>query len=577
MLPDMTLYSMVGVAQRLNAASRGEQISNSLFGTPYAGLNHDFPSHLNAFCRLTGYAFGNQVELAMNTTVLPYFLRFRPARVHSEALTLMAGESVEQLKYKLGLPAGPSGASMPLRFCEECADTDTQAHGFAYWHRYHQLPGVLICQHHLIPLQQSTLRLDGRGRSCLYLPDDDEIQCSATAISPGKAKSILDRLAKLSAAALDHDLPGITSVSSFQDVYTYGLKQQGLLTASGRIRATEFVNRLSQQYRTISCFPPFDRIVGKASIEGMLRLVRKPRGCFHTACHLLLIDFLFGSWDLFAAAYRWEQQMELAFSTPAGDEHSVRQNLTRNTEPESDLRGRLMTMAARYRNGNSSLSALAKEIGTDVNTAMRWLGKLGLLDIPRRPHVLTTDIRAKILESLKRGEPLRDIARITGLSRSTVDRICNEQPGIQAQWREANKEWKRQRERRKFEAVIQRNPMATVQELRQTKGSGYSWLSRNDHEWLKASLPKTRAPRRTTVCQRKSRVDWNARDRECLLALEVLESTITFESWERLGPKALLRRLPRLSFVPRLDRLPQSDEKISSLLIIERKRRTDSV
>lgn len=47
-----------------------------------------------------------------------------------------------------------------LRFCSQCFEEDLQKYGEAYWHRTHQIPGVLVCLEHekllnnsLVPLQ----------------------------------------------------------------------------------------------------------------------------------------------------------------------------------------------------------------------------------------------------------------------------------------------------------------------------------------------------------------------------------------------------------------------------------------
>lgn len=563
MLPDMTLYSVVAMALRQNGAPRGEQISQTLFGSPWAGLRHDFPSHIVTFCQKTGNAFGDPIQVAMTATVLPYFLRFRPPELHAKAMALMFGDSVEPLKFVLGLPAGPSGASMPLRYCQECAEEDLRTYGVPYWHRQHQLPGVLICPHHLTALRQTLLRLDGRGRSGLFLPDDYEIQQSAKPVTPGKAKPLLGRLARLSAATLNQELLADYSISSLQAAYAHGLKQQGLLTSAGNVRATEFVDRLEKHYRAIADVAPFSRIISKAAVEGMLRLVRKPRVHFHTACHLLLVDFLFGDWDLFTSVYRWEQQMELPFDAPCNS-NLDRQLVER--APDANLEQCLTELAKRWRNGEGSLTSLAKTLEIDINTAMRWLGKLNLMEVPRRPKTLTLEVRAGIIESLKSGNPIHEIVRTSSISRSSIDRICNEEPNLHVLWQQANRDWKRQYERRKLEATVKQEPTISLTKLRQTHNSGYRWLSRHDRDWLKQNLPRGHPVRAARILPAKPRVDWSARDRECLTALRELEPTLQLESWERLKPQALLRRLPPLSFSPRLDRLPKSSAKIAALL-----------
>ncbi|TNC99127.1 MAG: transposition protein, TnsD-related protein [Gallionellaceae bacterium] len=556
---DMTIYSLVAIAHRWGGASRGEQVCNALFGSPGAGLRHDFPSHLDEFSHRTELAYGRPDELALNATVLPYFLRFRPPEVQAEAIALMRGETVEPLKFILGLPAGPSGASMPLCTCEDCIREDKDAHGFAYWHRQHQLPGAFVCTKHGSPVLQSSVRIDGRGRSTLFLPDDPEIVSTSASFITVLQQPLLQRLSILSAAALNSILPGGYSSQILLATYQHGLKQQGLLTKCGQVRAREFVKWLRDQYHSIASLEPFNRIVDECHVEGMLRLVRKPRGNFHSACHLLLIDALFGSWDRFSSVYEWEHQMELPLifqETPDSEESpSVCENETLVIE-----------LARRHKNGEGSVSALSKELGIDVNTAIRWLGKLGLLEIARRPKVLTHEIRAEIIQSIKCGEPFRQISMTFALSRATIDRICNEHPMLHETWRAASHERMRNVERQKLELLIRSSPDVTIAELRRAKNSGYSWLSRHDKEWLKSRSPLKTANRSRLVTKRRPRVDWSMRDHECLSALKNLEATLRFDDCERLKPMVVLRKIPNLSFSPRLDRLPESRALVIKIL-----------
>ncbi len=557
--PDMTLYSLVAIAHRWGGSSRGEQISQSLFGSPGAGLRHDFPSHLDEFSRRTESAYGQPDEIALNATVLPFFLRFRPPAVHVEALALMRGETVEPLKFILGLPAGPSGASMPLCTCEVCIREDKGAHGFAYWHRQLQLPGAFVCANHGVPILKSSIRIDGQGRSTLLLPDDPEVISTSTSIITDLQQPLLQRLSILSAAALNSTFPGEYSPQILLATYQHGLKQKCLLTKGGQVRAREFVKWLRDQYHSIAGLDPFNRIVDERHVEGMLRLVRKPRGNFHTVCHLLLIDALFGSWDNFTTVYAWERQMELPFllqeATEPGEVH-----------PLCEYETLVIELARRHKNGEGSVTALSRELGIDVSTAIRWLGKLGLVDVSRRSKVLTHEIRSEIIQSITHGEPFRKISKTFSFSRATIDRICNEQPKLHEVWCTASHDRVRKAEREKFELLIESSPDITRAELRQTKNSGYSWLSRHDKEWLKSRLPARKTHRNMPVTNRRSRVDWTLRDQECVSALKTLEATLRFENWERLKPMVVLRKIPNLSFSPRLERLPESRALVTQIL-----------
>lgn len=568
--PDMSFYSLLAVAKRLNGIGKAEQISQLLFSSSSSALRHDFPSNLDVFCRITGNAFGSPVEIATNITVLPYFLRFRAESVHYEAWKLMIGPTVEPLKFVLGLPPGPSGSMMPLCYCRECIDEDIRDIGYPYWHRKHQLPSVLVCPTHSTTLSYANLRADGRGRSGLFLPDEAQIQKYQSTPLLGRATPILARLSVLSTMTLEQNLSAPYSPESLRAAYLHGLKQQGLLTPSGHIKAREFIGRLTKNYETLSQLSPFDRIIGKDFAEGMLRLARKPRGNFHTASHLIMIDFLFGDWKLFNSVYLWEQQMDLPLE--AHNDFKLTSHNYHNLD--SNLEHRLLELANRFKNKEGSFSSIAKQLDININTAMRWLGKLGLIEIPRKPKILTSDIKNNVIYLLKQGLPLKAIAYQSGLSSSTIDRVCSEQPNLQQLWRAAKKEWKRNKVREKFSMFLINNPALTQTELRQNSDSGYCWLYRHDLDWLSKNLPQKQPIKRIQIFPTKPRINWGKRDDECLAALKTINIS-NLQSWERIKSKAILRRLPKLSFSPRLNKLPKSSAWVTIMLSTLNRLRTD--
>lgn len=549
-LPDMTLYSVLSLVERLNGKSRAEEVSQILFGSRTAGLRHDFSSHLDEFCERTDYAYGDPEAVALHYTLLPYFLGFHGDAVRLKALSLMRGTSVERLKFILGLPAGPSRACLPLCYCKACASADLRNFGVSYWHRSHQAPGVFVCPEHGIPLCVSTRRIDGIGRSRLLLPLDSAIVDSSSQVMTGDGYEILLRLARLVPWLLDPHSSGYTSPELLHSAYLHGLKQNGMLTRRGRIRANEFQNWLCERYASIASFEPFSRIIAPANVASMLKLVRKPKRHFHTIRHLILIDALFGNWELFESVYGWERQMHLPLET------------IKNPPPAPEAisnKALAIEIARRYHLGQGSVSSIARQIGLDVSSAIRWLGKLELIDTPKRPRVLHDELRSKISDALQKGLPQAEIVKMYGISLATIDRICHENPQLYQKWRYASHERKKQVARNKLEAFLQAHHDAPILTIRQEVGASYSWLYRHDRQWIRSRLaiPKNRLPARSQPI-RQQRVDWDARDNECLLALQTNESSLTFSNHERLEPMVVLRKLPKLSFIPRLDRLPKS-------------------
>ncbi|MBL9171883.1 MAG: hypothetical protein JNN07_29400, partial [Verrucomicrobiales bacterium] len=106
---------------------------------------------------------------------------------------------------------------------------------------------------------------------------------------------------------------------------------------------------------------------------------------------------------------------------------------------------------------------------------------------------------------------------------------------------------------------------ATMPVVRATTGIGYSWLLRHDRLWLRSRVRKSV---RTGMAEHKRvpRVDWSGRDAQCLAALQIVAESLELSANEILKAPAILRRLPKLPFKPRLERLPESRKYIESLL-----------
>lgn len=50
-----------------------------------------------------------------------------------------------------------------LKFCPECLEEDTQKYGELYWHRMHQVPGILVCLTHGSVLHDSCVEIESKG------------------------------------------------------------------------------------------------------------------------------------------------------------------------------------------------------------------------------------------------------------------------------------------------------------------------------------------------------------------------------------------------------------------------------
>ncbi|MDE2599042.1 MAG: TniQ family protein [Rhodocyclaceae bacterium] len=558
--PDETLYGLIARTNRLRGDSTGTATSLSLFGHPTVGLSHDVPCHLDYLSQTTHGLLGTALEISSALTTIPYFLRFKPLEIELHVHEAIRGPGLKHFKHQLGLPPAPCRASLPLYACPQCMAEDVENHGIASWRRVHQLPGSLFCVTHAQPLLEAKERV--RRKQTMLLPEDIETFVpSALSLEMEHASVSLLRLARLNRDILENPLPRAYLRSLLPQVYRQGLRAHGLLTASGRIRVNEYLHWLRAHFGTLSEIRPFCYALSHVHADTLLRMVRKPRADFHPIYHALLIDAIFGGWAGFVQAYAWETCIETQDVPSASDGSSVPAHIAS------------FIAALREAQPDSSIRNLAGQYGVDISTGMRWAGKLGVLDLPRRPRILHHELKQTVIQALLRGEPQRDIAKSTGLSRATVDRVCQEQPELHAAWRRANQERKRSNARQSILAYIDTHPMTTLAEAHRLSPPGYCWLRRHDPAWLRHALP-SRAP---TVTQRilpnRPIVDWSARDRLCFKELSQMACTVSFESWERIKAGTLLGKLPTLPFLPRLERLPRSKRLVDQILLEHRAKR----
>jgi hypothetical protein len=152
LLADQTLYSWCGQVHDWNGGASATETSRALFGRPYAALCHDFPAHLD---HLASVAFDDSLdvlELALQHTMLGYFLVTAPARLTQRILEAVSRSALSSIKMTLGIAASRVGGHHPLKACADCIADDLEDRGTAYWRLVHQLPSVLICPRHARPL-----------------------------------------------------------------------------------------------------------------------------------------------------------------------------------------------------------------------------------------------------------------------------------------------------------------------------------------------------------------------------------------------------------------------------------------
>lgn len=284
--PDELLPSTCArYADQLHYPSRSVTVSE-LFGERCAVVAYDIPGHLNYFLQQLppGHPYSLH-RLLYEHTLFPFYVSAQLS-TDAQRLEQRTGQGSSNVTYKsVGMVTYRARRPAQLRFCPACALADSEVYGEPYWHRAHQLPGVVVCpEHHLFLL---STRVEMQGRRLVRAKQAIEVM-SQTTIRVAHNQSILVALARDAMRLLNENKVKL-NVSSLRWRYRRELDTMGLMR-NDRLLAQEAVKTFMGTYSSdILTFLPFNAYPDQIGswIKGMLA-----REIKHPLDHLLMMHFL---------------------------------------------------------------------------------------------------------------------------------------------------------------------------------------------------------------------------------------------------------------------------------------------
>lgn len=155
--PDELLYSICArYADRVQYSS-SLYVLQELFGSKCQTVIFDLPYRLGHLISILPNGHQYTVEqLIYNHTMLPVYLPFLDDKKLQKVLDMMKGKDSEDLvnpKKFLKL----NKYSTFFRFCPLCFQEDKQRYGEYYWHRLHNFSAVIVCPIHHVFLENSNV------------------------------------------------------------------------------------------------------------------------------------------------------------------------------------------------------------------------------------------------------------------------------------------------------------------------------------------------------------------------------------------------------------------------------------
>lgn len=306
---DETLYSLVARIRLTNAARNDIDACQSLFGPSRNTRVSDFPVNLKRFCDATNDCFGDPAHVLAEMTLSGFFERLgsRPWNSGSAPAPIITAG--------YGLSTLSNGSAGRWRMCLRCVKNDLRCHATAFWRRAHHLPTAFVCPIHAMPLVSCRLPPLERHKRFL-LPEQTEADTIKPHVDWVAHHDALSRLTVLGMDVLEDTRQSINANTVHATVLN-ALDDHGLLTATGMLRRVPFSTEFVHRYQFLSEHPDFTQALSPQGIAILQRSFTHPAPARSAIHNLLLVDWLFGSWQAFHQHCHWQATMDCAPSQQA--------------------------------------------------------------------------------------------------------------------------------------------------------------------------------------------------------------------------------------------------------------------
>jgi transposase len=144
-----------------------------------------------------------------------------------------------------------------------------------------------------------------------------------------------------------------------------------------------------------------------------------------------------------------------------------------------------------------SMRQASVTLGISINTSLRLARKFGI-SYKERPKSISESDKQRIINSLKTGRPVSEVAAVFKVSLSTVYRLLPSANESRASARGLQSEERLGAARENWLTTLENHPDSTVTHLRRKVAADWAYLYRHDRTWLHAHSPH----RQTTERQR---------------------------------------------------------------------------
>lgn len=536
--PDETLYSVICRYDVLTGRDSFRGTSEELFGRR-TNLTSEIPQCIGSLVKCLPARAGLSAEyFIQNTTMFPYFKPFISKErdsVFREYMTAEVG-SGEGKYFSLGIGKLRYPKNTHLKFCEECWQEDVKKYGEPYWHRVHQIPGVLVCPIHKRVLMNSPV-FTGEAVNDLFLADKRMVPKSFECANLSSV--LIDKFAAFTNNCewILKESCRLENYDTMPRKYDLWLRHKGFRSYSGKTWIKELYVALVEHYGEdfLKEIYAYDEIYS----AWLNRIMFYPDKLQHPIFHILLISFLAGSTKNFF-------EKDCPETLPYGKGPWP----CRNTVCEFNLKDVIENIEIKYDKSFCRTVFKCPHCGfayrrkNPIPKEAQYSGKVYVADYGWlwKKRLVEYIVEQKLTP--------RQTCRQLGCDFYTVNRYAVElglwAEGELTTYRKAHKENEKistEREdvlcredyRKRWKELMKDNPEAGRNILYNLDSKTSLWLQKNDRKWYDKNSPAA-----TFIS-----TNWKEKDRMCL---EKVKEAILFLKSETGKPKLMsLRRIVRIT------------------------------
>lgn len=478
MLDGETLFSWCSLYHRISGSSFSGTTSKRLFDSSAGGFVRDFPGRIDHFVRVTEGLLGDADHIINEHTLLRLFSKFRSKEKVGQIRAMMRGNSVERLKFILGLPSSRASSMHPLKFCRECVAEEIEANGFARWWLNLQWPTVWICEKHNQLLHWARDCDSGSSKCAWFLPSEltsEEIVSIAPRIF-GNTECLLE-MTRLTTCMVNHEgslyLPEILNL-----VFLEKLKERNYASSYGVIKYVDIRNDFLKKYEELSELPgmEFVQSIHQNDYGFLGTIIRGRNRYLHPSKYILMINYLFNSFKSFQSAYE-------KFAGTVDIDKTKMQILDPDRSKREQTLHQLIVVEG------LSLNRVATIMNMSIVGVINWARKNGIA-YKRRPRLETEELLLALKKLIDEGASRKQIASQLGVRPRWLTSFFGRHQELREKWEQRNTMLVTQQRRATFQKLIEEHQGVPFKELMLIPSNGYSWLKKHDRQWLQANLPE---------------------------------------------------------------------------------------